>query len=332
MVILDLMRLMGTLADGATGEITVASTADREVAEKWCARSGNTVLDVDVDASGAGTLTVRRGRPPDPLAVLGADRMPGARLWMYTNFHCNLACDYCCVASSPQTPRRELGADRIARLAKEAADWGVHEIFLTGGEPFLLPDIGTIVRSCAALLPTTVLTNAMVFRGRGLRELESIPRDNVALQISLDSATPELHDAHRGHGSWAKALAGIRLALGLGFRVRVAATVAAPAPGELSAFHQFLDELGIAPNDQVVRPIAHEGLASEGVVITRASLVPEVTVTAEGVYWHPVAATDKDALVTHQIEPLTPALNEISRAFADQWARRASAAQLFPCA
>jgi len=67
-----------------------------------------------------------------------------------------------------------------------------------------------------------VLTNGMVFRGRGLRELESIPRDNVALQISLDSATPQLHDAHRGKDSWVKAVAGIRLALGLGFRVRVA--------------------------------------------------------------------------------------------------------------
>ena len=332
MVIIDLMRLMGTLADGATGEITVASAGERELVEKWCARSGNTVLDADVDGSGVGTVTVRRGRPPDPKAVLGADRMPGARLWMYTNFHCNLACDYCCVASSPQTPRRELGAARIARLAKEAADWGVHEIFLTGGEPFLLPDIGIIVGSCAAVLPTTVLTNGMVFRGRGLREIESISRDNVALQISLDSATPELHDAHRGHGSWAKAVTGIRLALGLGFRVRVAATVEAPGPGELSAFHALLDELGIAPDDQIVRPIAHEGVASAGVVITRASLVPEITVTAEGVYWHPVAAIDEDALVTHRIEPLTLALDEISRAFAEQWARAASAAQLFPCA
>ncbi|UJL32158.1 radical SAM protein (plasmid) [Mycolicibacterium vanbaalenii] len=332
MVILDLIRLMGTLADGATGEVTVRSAAERELAEKWCARSGNTVLDADTDASGAGTLTVRRGRPPDPAAVLGPDRMPGARLWMYTNFHCNLACDYCCVASSPQAPRRELGADRIARLAREAADWGVREIYLTGGEPFLLPDIGTIVRGCAALLRTTVLTNAMVFRGRGLQELESIPRDNVALQISLDSATPQLHDAHRGQGSWAKAVNGIRLALDRGFRVRVAATVAAPGPGELGSFHRFLDDLGIAPDDQIVRPIAHEGLATEGVVITRASLVPEITVTADGVYWHPVAATDEQALVTHQVEPLTPALDEISRAFAEQWARAATAAQLFPCA
>lgn len=332
MVILDLMRLMGTLADGATGEITVRSAEERELAEKWCVRSGNSVVDANVNDSGAGRLTVRRGRPLDPLAVLGVERMPGARLWMYTNFHCNLACDYCCVASSPQTPRRELGAERIARLAREAADWGVHQIFLTGGEPFLLPDIGTIVGSCAALLPTTVLTNGMVFKGRGLRELECMPRDNAALQISLDSATPELHDAHRGQGSWAKAVAGIRLVLGLGFRVRVAATVAAPAPGELSAFHDFLDDLGIARDDQIVRPIAHEGVASAGVVITRASLVPEITVTAEGVYWHPVAATDEDALVTRRIEPLTPALDEISRAFAEQWARAASAAQLFPCA
>jgi hypothetical protein len=33
-VIVDLMRLMSTLADGATGEITVASAAERELAEK----------------------------------------------------------------------------------------------------------------------------------------------------------------------------------------------------------------------------------------------------------------------------------------------------------
>jgi len=81
-----------------------------------------------------------------------------------------------------------------------------------------------------------------------------------------------------------------------------------------------------------VRPIAHEGVAVAGVVLTRASLVPEIRVTAEGVYWHPAAVTDEDALVTRRIEPLTPALDEISRAFADQWAHAPSAAQLFPCA
>lgn len=264
-------------------------------------------------------------------ACWAPDRLPGVRLWLYTNFHCNLCCDYCCVSSSPSTPHRELGAERIGRIVGEAARWGVRELFLTGGEPFLLPDIDTIIATCVKQLPTTVLTNGMVFKGRGRRALESLPR-GLALQISLDSATPELHDAHRGAGTWVKAVAGIRLALSLGFRVRVAATVASPAPGELTAFHDFLDGLGIAPGDQLVRPIALEGAASQGVALTRESLVPEVTVAADGVYWHPVAATDERALVTRTVEPLTPALDMVSRLFAEQWTRAAEEAALFPCA
>jgi hypothetical protein len=49
----------------------------------------------------------------------------------------------------------------------------------------------------------TELGNVTAARGQEarLRVLESIQRHNVALQISLDSATPELHDAHRGQGS-----------------------------------------------------------------------------------------------------------------------------------
>ena len=112
----------------------------------------------------------------------------------------------------------------------------------------------------------------------------------------------------------------------------MAATVAAPAPGQLDDFHRFLDELGIAADDQVIRPIAAEGLATKGVVLTRETLVPEVTVTADGVYWHPVAAIDQNALVTPQVEPLMPALDEISRLFAEQWAKTSAAAALFPCA
>lgn len=332
MVILDLMRQVGGLAQGTTVEVAVCNHRDRELAEKWCARTGNTLVRADVDEAGVGVVLVMRGHLPDPADVLGADRLPGVRLWLYTNFHCNLACDYCCVSSSPQAPRRELGAQRIGRLVSEAARWGVRELFLTGGEPFLLPDIDTIISTCVDTLPTTVLTNGMVFKGRARRALESLPRDGLALQISLDSATPELHDSHRGAGTWEKAVAGIHLALSLGFRVRVAATLAGPAPGELAAFHKFLDELGIAGDDQLVRPIALEGVASEGLALRRESLVPEVTVTADGVYWHPVAAIDERALVSRSIEPLTPALDEVRRLFAEQWAQAAEAAALFPCA
>ena len=88
--------------------------------------------------------------PPD------TDRPIGSRLWLYTNFDCNLCCDYCCVRSSPKAPRRALGLESVRRIAIEAAALRVGEIFVTGGEPFLLADIGEIVASCAAACQANV--------------------------------------------------------------------------------------------------------------------------------------------------------------------------------
>ena len=67
--------------------------------------------------------------------------------------------------SSPKAPRRALGLARVRRIASEAAELGIREIFVTGGEPFLLPDIGEILVACAAAAPTTVLTNGMLVCG-----------------------------------------------------------------------------------------------------------------------------------------------------------------------
>ena len=73
-----------------------------------------------------------------------APRALGPRPRLYTGFDCNLRCDYCCVCSSPKAPRRALGSERVPRIASEATTLGVGEIFVTGGEPFLLGDIGDI--------------------------------------------------------------------------------------------------------------------------------------------------------------------------------------------
>ena len=163
-----------------------------------------------------------------------------------------LRCDYCCVRSSPKAPRRALGLERVRRIAIEAAELGVSEIFVTGGEPFLLPDIGEILAACAAAAPTTVLTNGMLFAGRRLETLRALPRDRVTLQISLDSPTPERHDRHRGKGTWARAWKGIERARAEGFRVRLAATVSSDAEAE--EFRCFLDAHQISEENRVITP------------------------------------------------------------------------------
>ena len=106
------------------------------------------------------------------------------------------------------------------------------------------PDLGELV-DAAEGLERTILTNAMILgRGRRRETLESLDRD-VLLQVSLDSATPELHDRQRGAGSWARALDGIGLARSLGFRVHVAATLYDEDPVGVEALHRCLDDHGI---------------------------------------------------------------------------------------
>jgi len=234
------------------------------------------------------------------------------------------------VRSSPTAPRRELGLARVQRIAREAAELGVKEIFVTGGEPFLLKYIDEILVSCAAAAPTTVLTNGMLFTGRRAESLRELPRDRITLQISLDSARPELHDLHRGPGTWARTREGIEHARAQGFRVRLAATVSTDAEAE--EFRQFLDEENIAAEDRVIRRIALRGSSTEGVAVTRADLVPEVTITAEGVYWHPVGAEDADLLVTHDIFPLSESFAAVRLAFEREGEHANKLARIFNCA
>jgi hypothetical protein len=324
-----LPELIAVLRRSKPGDLVAVLGDDASIGpelETWCRFTGNALLEA-TDENGRKRWVFRYGT----IAVPSEENRPvGSRLWIYTNFDCNLHCDYCCVRSSPVAPRRELGLARIRRITGEAVEIGVKEIFVTGGEPFLLEDIGEILLACAAAAPTTVLTNGMLFSGRRAESLQALPRDRIVLQISLDSATPELHNLHRGPGTWARTREGIQHARALGFRVRLAATVSTDAEAE--SFRQFLDDENIAAEDRVIRRIALRGSASEGVAVSRADLVPEVTITTEGVYWHPVGAEDADLLVTREIFPLSESFAAVRRAFDREAEHGNKLARIFNCA
>ncbi|CRK57748.1 putative coenzyme PQQ synthesis protein [Alloactinosynnema sp. L-07] len=326
-LILDLVERTRAAPRGAMITIPLEADDSLDTVTAWCARAGHELIELKETSA-----TIRCGPLTDVFAEIAADHVPGTRLWLYTNFDCNLACDYCCARSSPRAARRALGIDRVRRLAAEAAEAGVTELLLTGGEPFLLPDIDELANSCTQWLPTTLLTNGMLFRGARLDRLRAMDRARLALQISLDSATPDLHDAHRGRGTWERAVTGIRTAHAEGFRVRVAATLPPDHTRRLQPFHDFLDTLGIDRDDQVIRTLAHRGVAEKGLELTVETLIPEVTITAEGVYWHPVGADHTDQLVTRDLFPLTDAITEIRRRFVEHRTRAKAAAQWFPCA
>lgn len=257
-------------------------------------------------------------RPVVPL--FGTAAFP-PRLWIYTNFHCNLACGYCVVASSPRARRRSVGRARFERLVDEAVAEGFEEIYVTGGEPFVEPDIVAMLSYAADRLPTVALTNAMLFTGRRRDDLRRLAeRPGLVLQTSLDGAHAATHDAWRGAGSWAKAMDGLRLARSLGLPVRVAMTETPENRGEADDLRRVLAEVGIAGEDVVVRPLVARGFAVEadGLDVDDAGTVPELTVTADGVHWHPIGGdvdASPDLLVARGEVPLAEAKRRVVERF-----------------
>jgi MoaA/NifB/PqqE/SkfB family radical SAM enzyme len=231
------------------------------------------------------------------------------KLWLYTNYDCNLSCSYCVAESSPRAPRRALGLETVQRLVDEAVALGFERVFLTGGEPFILDDIYDMLAYASARLPTTVLTNGLLLRGRRLERLMAVHNDNLVMQVSLDGARPEHHDAYRGAGTWAQAVEAIRQLQDRGLHLRLSSTETPANAGHLDELHAFRRSLGIPDEEQVVRPLAHRGFAREGLEVGVDSLMPEVTVTVDGVFWHPLASpSSDDMLVTSQIFPLEEAV------------------------
>jgi hypothetical protein len=110
----------------------------------------------------------------------------------------------------------------------------------------------------------------------------------------------------------------------------LAACVATEA--EAQEFREFLDRRQIGEQDRVIRRIALRGFATQGIALARADLIPEITITADGVYWHPIGAEDADLLVSSEIFPLADAFAAARRAFERERAHARGLAKIFNCA
>jgi MoaA/NifB/PqqE/SkfB family radical SAM enzyme len=234
------------------------------------------------------------------------------KLWVYTNYDCNLRCSYCVAKSSPNAQRRAIGLAIVQRLIDESTELGFVHVFFTGGEPFLLPDIYEMLAYSSARLQTTVLTNGMLLHGTRLEKLVAVANDRLIVQVSLDGGCAEDHDAYRGAGSWARAVDGIKRLQAYGFRVRLGTTETPANSANLHQLCAFHRSLGIADDDHFVRPLAKRGYSREGLELNMGNLIPELTVNLDGVFWHPLS-TDADMQVSKTMFPLSAAVTRAQK-------------------
>lgn len=237
----------------------------------------------------------------------------GDRLWLYSNYHCNLRCVYCLTESAPEVPHRLLGSDEMIEAAKQARALGFRALGVTGGEPFLIRELPEVLAELARRLPVTVLTNATLFTDRLLARMRPLADLPVTVQTSLDSAEPDVNDEFRAPRNFAKVVEAIPKLIDLGIPVRIATTGDHNTPAQLERLCELHRSLGIPDDDHVVRPVVRRGRAAVndiGIVANAGDLFPELTLTADGAFWSPFAPTveagrlDTDLLISRRRLPL----------------------------
>ena len=176
-------------------------------------------------------------------------------LWINTGTLCNIACANCYIESTPRNNRLAyITIDEVEPFLDEIAAAGPpdREVGLTGGEPFMNPDIIAILTAALGRgLRVLVLTNAMRPMMRyadALVALKDRYGPRLAIRVSLDHHGAALHEKERGAGTWPVAVSGLRWLSANGFTVHVAGRTLWGEPEESlrQGYARMFAESGIA--------------------------------------------------------------------------------------
>src|SRR5919205_2697129 len=133
------------------------------------------------------------------------------------SYACPLHCPYC---SNPLTIgddacREELSTETWARVFHEAAELGVLQLALTGGEPMVRRDLDQLAAAASeAGLYSTLVTSAIPFPRERAEKLRAAGLDHV--QISIQDSRPEASDRIAGLKSFERKIDAAHLATELG--------------------------------------------------------------------------------------------------------------------
>jgi MoaA/NifB/PqqE/SkfB family radical SAM enzyme len=179
---------------------------------------------------------------------------------------CNLACTHCFVSCSPTNHTHEpMRLAEVERYLEEAQGLGVKEYYFTGGEPFLNPEIESILAAALRCGPVSVLTNGLLLdaaRCGRLKALADGSRYSLDLRVSLDGYEAADHDAIRGPGTFARTLEGLRQLAAAGLHPVITVTEVNATNGSDDGRRRFLallGDLGLSRPRLKMLPLFHLG-------------------------------------------------------------------------
>lgn len=169
--------------------------------------------------------------------------LPMAMLAEITH-RCPLACPYCSNPVDLIRAKSEISADDWGRVFRQAADMGVLQVHISGGEPGARRDLAQIVAHArdAGLYVNLITSGIGITRDR-LLELDAAGVDHV--QLSLQGIRPDMADRISGHkGSWNKKMAFADWVTEIGFPLTINAVVHRQNMDRLPDMLELAERLG----------------------------------------------------------------------------------------
>jgi len=141
------------------------------------------------------------------------------------SYSCNFSCLHCSAEALKKKGAQPLTLPEYERVARDAMSAGVIVFHFTGGEPVMHPRLFEIISAfCPRENIISIQTNGWLIDDTFIARY--IDAGGDILCVSLDSVTPQAHDAFRQQpGSWHKAVGAIRLAKSRGLRVLISYTL-----------------------------------------------------------------------------------------------------------
>ncbi len=132
-------------------------------------------------------------------------------VWNYTSA-CNLRCQHCYQSAARPLPD-ELTLDEKLEVIDQLAENDVVAIAFSGGEPLMAPDFFEAASYASSKnMYVSLATNGTLLTRENVDRLVECGVNY--LEISLDAATPEIHNRFRGAaGAWNKTVDGIKNAV-----------------------------------------------------------------------------------------------------------------------
>lgn len=150
-------------------------------------------------------------------------------LWFNTGTLCNLACVNCYIESTPKNDRLVYltHAEVVSYLDEISREkLTTEEIGITGGEPFMNPEIIPIIgEGLERGFRLLVLTNAMrpmMKCADDLLDLKNRYGAALTIRVSVDHFKQELHEEERGPRSWEPMMRGLKFLSDNGFNIDIA--------------------------------------------------------------------------------------------------------------